>query len=107
MHKRGVLHDGLPTILIVVAVALVIGMHLGLAGAIIADSKWTGLATDAVLAIVVLKAAFIALAHFGISRRRGAKTPTNAEPNPQGDRLRGSGCHGGGSADTQRRRLSG
>jgi len=57
----------LQTIAIAVAVLLVISLHLGLAGAIVADSRWTGLATNAVVAIVVLKVAFIALA---LRRRR-------------------------------------
>jgi hypothetical protein len=55
-----------------VAVILVIALHLGLAGTIAADSRWTGIATNLVLALVVLKVAL--LARVGIRRRRAAKT---------------------------------
>ncbi|MGI8333857.1 hypothetical protein ACRYCC_28235 [Actinomadura scrupuli] len=56
------------------AVLLVVALHLGPAGTILADSQWSGLATNAVLAIVVLKVALIVLVRLGI-RRRNIKTP--------------------------------
>jgi hypothetical protein len=74
-HRRGAVHGSLQTILLVVAVVLVIAVHLGLAGTIAANSRWTGMATNVVLALVVLKVALIALVRFGIRRRKATKTP--------------------------------
>jgi hypothetical protein len=78
-HRRGAatgwVRANLQTIVLAVAVLLVIALHLGLAGAILADSRWTGLATNAVLAIVVLKVALIALVRLRIRRRKNIKTP--------------------------------
>jgi hypothetical protein len=74
-HGRGPGRARLQTILLAVAVVLIIGLHLGLAGIIAGDSPWTGIATNVVLALVVLKVALIALARFGIRRRTATKIP--------------------------------
>jgi hypothetical protein len=82
-HMRGAVtgrvRADLKTIALAVAVLLVIALHLGPAGTILADSRWTGLATDAVLAIVVLKVAVIALVRLGIRRRKNIQTPDEME----------------------------
>jgi hypothetical protein len=75
MHRRGALHGNLRTILLVVAVVMVIALHLGLAGTVVANSGWTGMATNVVLALVALKVVLIALVRLGIRRRRATKTP--------------------------------
>ncbi|WP_279340610.1 DUF2218 domain-containing protein [Sphaerisporangium perillae] len=68
----GWVRANLQTIVLVVAGALVLAVHLGLAGTILADSRWTGFAGNAVLAIVVLKVALIAVGRLRIHRRRAA-----------------------------------
>lgn len=73
-HGRGLTHGNLQTILLVLAAVVVIGLHLGLAGTIAADSRWTGMATNFVLALVALKVALIALVRFGIRRRKATKS---------------------------------
>lgn len=73
-HRRGVLHGRLQAILLVVAVVLVVALHLGLIGTIAGDSKWTGVAADAVLVLIALKIALVVLARLGL-RRRAAKSP--------------------------------
>ena len=65
----------LQTILLVLAVVLVIGLHVGLAGAVVARSRWTGVAINAVVALVVLKIALIAWARLATRRRNASKTP--------------------------------
>nr|WSX75520.1 DUF2218 domain-containing protein [Streptomyces sp. NBC_00899] len=57
------------TVLIAVAVTVLLGLHLGLAGTVVADSSWTGMATDVAVALVALKVALFALAR-GLRRRR-------------------------------------
>jgi hypothetical protein len=70
-HRRGALYGNLQTILLVVAVVLVIALHLGLVGTIVANSRWTGMATNVVLALIALKVVLVAL----VRRRRTTKTP--------------------------------
>jgi membrane protein YdbS with pleckstrin-like domain len=55
----------------VVAVVLVIALHLGLVGTIVANSRWTGMATNVVLALIALKVVLVVL----VRRRRTTKTP--------------------------------
>lgn len=62
------------TVLIVVAVALLVGLHLGLAGTAVADSSWLGLAANVAVALVVLKVVLFALARARIRRRRASGT---------------------------------
>lgn len=70
-HRRGALHGNLQTVLLVVAVLLVIALHLGLVGTIVANSRWTGMATNVVLALIALKVVLVVL----VRRRRTTKTP--------------------------------
>jgi hypothetical protein len=73
-RRRGPLRSGLQLALLALAVLLIIGLHIGLAGAAVADSRWTGIATNVMVALVLLKIALIVLARLRI-RRRAAKTP--------------------------------
>jgi hypothetical protein len=77
-HKPGQVfpRSHVQTILLALAVVLVIGLHIGLAGAVVAQSRWTGVAINVVVALVVLKIALIAWARFATRRRRATKTPT-------------------------------
>lgn len=75
-HTRGRSRRYLQTALLVLAVLLIIGVHIGLAGTAVADSRWTGAATNVVLALVVLKIVLIVLS---VRRRRAAKTQTRRE----------------------------
>jgi len=61
------------TIAFALAVLLVVGLHIGLAGAAAAGSLWTGLATNVLVAAVLLKIVLIVLARRGLHRRRAAK----------------------------------
>lgn len=73
--RRGFPRPNLQTILLTLAVVLVIGLHVGLAGAVVAESPWTGVAINVVVALVVLKIALVAWACYGIRRRRATKSP--------------------------------
>ena len=75
-RRGGLLRANLQTPLLVLAVVLVIGLHIGLAGAAVADSRWTGMAGNVIVAVVLLKIVLIVLARLGIRRRRAAKTKT-------------------------------
>jgi hypothetical protein len=72
-HRPPALHGRLQVILLVVAVVLVVGLHLGLVGAIAADSTWTGVATNVVVVLIALKVALVILARVRIRRQRAAK----------------------------------
>ena len=74
-HRRGRRRTNLQTILLALAVMVIIGLHVGLAGTVVADSVWAGMATNVVVALVVLKVALIVLARFGFRRRKATKTP--------------------------------
>ena len=73
-HRRGPIRAHLQMALLVLTVLLIIGLHVGLAGAAMTDSRWTGIATDVLVALVLLKIALIVRARLLI-RRRAAKTP--------------------------------
>lgn len=73
--RRGFSRSRLQTVLLALAVVLVIGLHAGLAGAVVAESPWTGIASNAVVAVVAVKAVLVVLTHFGLRRRRAAKLP--------------------------------
>ncbi|MFC5824162.1 DUF2218 domain-containing protein [Nonomuraea insulae] len=75
IRRRSFLRSNLKTILLGLAVVLIIGLHVGLAGTVVAESAWTGVAANVVIALVVLKVALIALARFGFLRRKAARTP--------------------------------
>jgi hypothetical protein len=74
--RRGFPRSHLQTILLALAVVLVLGLHVGLAGAVVARSRWTGIAVNVLVALVVLKIALIVWARFATRRRRATKTPT-------------------------------
>ena len=78
-HRRGRRRTHLQTILLALAVMVIIGLHVGLAGTVVADSVWAGMATNVVVALVVLKVALIVLARFGLRRRKAAKTSDGSE----------------------------
>ncbi|MFD2768215.1 DUF2218 domain-containing protein [Micromonospora eburnea] len=61
------------TILLALASAVVIGLHIGLAGTVLAESRWTGVAVNVAAALVVVKIALVVLARFGIRRGREPK----------------------------------
>jgi hypothetical protein len=84
----------LQAVLLSAAVLLIVGLHLGLAGTVVADSRWTGLAADLMMALVVLKIGLVVLVRIRLHRRgkpggRGALTPgrrpplTARKPQPQ------------------------
>ena len=73
-HRRGPRRAHLQLALLALAVLLIIGLHIGLAGAAVADSRWTGIATDIMVALVLLKIMLIVRARLRV-RRRTAKTP--------------------------------
>lgn len=58
-----------------VAVVLVAAVHVGLAGSVLAESRWTGLAANVVVVLVAVKIAFIAVARFKIRQRRATRHP--------------------------------
>jgi hypothetical protein len=62
------------TIVLVVIAALAIAAHLVLGGAVLAAPQWTGLATDVILAVVVIKIAIIGLGYLGHRRRKATKS---------------------------------
>ncbi|MFD1535578.1 DUF2218 domain-containing protein, partial [Nonomuraea guangzhouensis] len=76
--RRGRLRSNLQAILLAAAVVVIIGLHVGLAGTVVANSAWAGMAANVVVALVVLKVAFIALARFGFRRRKATKTPDDS-----------------------------
>jgi hypothetical protein len=73
--RRGLPRPHLQTILLALAVVLAIGLHVGLAGAVVAQSRWTGVAINILAALVVLKITLIAWARFAARRRRTAENP--------------------------------
>jgi hypothetical protein len=72
---RGLRRPTLQTVLLILAVVLVIGVHVGLAGSVVADSRWTGIASNLVVAAIVAKIALITWARYRIRRRKAADTP--------------------------------
>ncbi|RZU71726.1 hypothetical protein EV384_0056 [Micromonospora kangleipakensis] len=74
-QRRGFPRSHLQTAVLALAVVLVVALHVGLAGSIVAESRWTGLAANVVVALVALKIALIAVARFKIRQRRATKRP--------------------------------
>ena len=70
-------------ILLALGVILVIGLHVGLAGAVAAHSRWTAIAADLMVALVVLKIAAIAWARFATRRRAATETPAASPRDPR------------------------
>jgi hypothetical protein len=62
------------TIVLVVAAVLAIAAHVVLGGAVLAAPSWTGLAADAVLVVILVKAAIIGLGYQAHRRRKAANT---------------------------------
>lgn len=69
--RRGLLNSR--TIVLAVVAVLAIAVHLGLGGAVLANSRWTTGAVVIVLAIVVLKIVLIVLGRRGIRHHKAAK----------------------------------
>jgi hypothetical protein len=67
---RGWMRTHRTAIILSFAAVVVIGLHLGLAGALVAQSRWTGVATNTVLAVVLVKIAFVVAVRVGRRRRR-------------------------------------
>lgn len=72
--RRGYLNRR--TIVLAVAGALAIALHLGLGGAVLGNSGWTAWAAGTVLVIILLKIALIALGGFGIRHVRKENAST-------------------------------
>ncbi|HEY0697813.1 MAG TPA: DUF2218 domain-containing protein, partial [Micromonospora sp.] len=71
--RRGFSRFTLRAVLLALAVALVISLHLGLLGTVVAQSRWTGIAVDVVVALVALKIGLVLLARYGLRRVRAAR----------------------------------
>jgi hypothetical protein len=65
-------------IVLAVAGALAVAVHLGLGGVVLANSRWTSGAADIVLAIVVGKVLLIVLGRLTIRRNRAGRRTTYA-----------------------------
>ncbi|MFG2167101.1 DUF2218 domain-containing protein [Micromonospora chersina] len=73
--RRGVRRSHLQSAVFAVAVVLVAAVHVGLAGSVLAESRWTGRAANVVVVLVAVKIAFIAVARFKIRQRRATRRP--------------------------------
>ncbi|WP_147942933.1 DUF2218 domain-containing protein [Microbispora sp. CSR-4] len=74
--RRRISRPRLRTVLLASALLLVIGLHVGLAGTVVAESRWTVAAADIVIVLVVVKIALIMWAR--LRKRRspyGSQTP--------------------------------
>ena len=71
----------LQVVLLVLAVIVVVGVHIGLFGAAVSNWRWTGALVNLIAAMILIKIVLIVLARLGIRRRRAAKTlhPSEAE----------------------------
>ncbi|MFG3577730.1 DUF2218 domain-containing protein [Micromonospora chersina] len=74
-QRRGFRRSHLQSAALAVAVVLVAAVHVGLAGSVLAESRWTGLAANVVAVVVAVKIALIAVARFKIRQRRAPKRP--------------------------------
>ncbi|MFI7282806.1 DUF2218 domain-containing protein [Micromonospora chersina] len=73
--RRGFRRPHLQSAVLAVAVVLVAAVHVGLAGSVLAESRWTGLAANVVVVLVAVKIALIAVTRFKIRQRRATKSP--------------------------------
>jgi len=64
------------TILLTLAVVLVVAVHVGLAGTVVAQSRWTGVALNVVAALAVVKIALVVWVRFRVRSRKATNTPT-------------------------------
>jgi len=71
----GWVRANLVTVVVAIAVLLAVGLHLGLAGTIIAQSRWTGVAMNVVLVIAALKVAFVIVVRLVLRHRSGPGQP--------------------------------
>ncbi|MEU8174972.1 DUF2218 domain-containing protein [Microbispora hainanensis] len=70
--RRRISRPRLQTVLLASALLLVIGLHVGLAGTVVAESRWTAAAADVVIVLVVVKIALIMASADRLSTRRAA-----------------------------------
>jgi hypothetical protein len=77
-RRRSPLRSGLQIGMLVLAGLVVVGLHIGLGGAAIAGSRWTGVAGNVVVGLIALKIVLIVVARFGLRRRRPAKRSDHA-----------------------------
>lgn len=87
--KPGFLRSNPQTILLAVAVVLVIGLHLGLAG-VLSGWHWSKVAVNVVTALVGLKIALAVWARFRIRRRRVRTAPTTSDQGTRSGSQRGA-----------------
>lgn len=73
--RRGLSGPRLQTILLVPAILLVIGLHVGMAGTVIAESRRTTAAADVVVVLIVVKIALITWARLRTRHRKAGRTP--------------------------------
>jgi hypothetical protein len=59
VHQAKGLRSHRQTALLVLAVVAIIGLHIALAGTAVAGSRWTGLATDVLVALILVKIVLI------------------------------------------------
>ena len=78
-QRRGLPRPNLQTILLALAVVLVIAVHIGLAGTVVAQSRWTGLALNVVAALVVVKIALVVWVRVRSRSRRATNTRTTPD----------------------------
>jgi hypothetical protein len=57
-------------VVLVLAAVLLVAVHLGLAGTVVARSRWIGVAVDVVAALVVLKVAVLVAVRQRFRRRK-------------------------------------
>lgn len=62
--RRRLSRPRLRTVLLALALVLVVGLHVGVAGTVIAESRWTAAAADVVIVLIVVKIALITWARF-------------------------------------------
>ncbi|WP_435585944.1 DUF2218 domain-containing protein [Micromonospora aurantiaca (nom. illeg.)] len=74
-QRRGLRRSHLLSAVLALAVVLVVAVHVGLAGSVLAESRWTGMAANVVVALVVVKIALIAAARFKIRQGKATKRP--------------------------------
>jgi hypothetical protein len=75
--RAGWLRSNLQMIVHVVGGILVVALHLGLAGTLLSDAPWAGVATNVVLAVIALKVVLIVLGRLGFRHRKALKMRRN------------------------------
>lgn len=74
-RARALRRSRLQILLLALGMVLVIAIHVGLAGRVVADFRWTGIASNVLAAAIVVKLALIAWARHRSRRRKAANTP--------------------------------